>query len=161
MIMKSIGKVAALSLVALSMSSVSMAESHSEKVTDPSVKARHAQMQLIAHHTGILGGMAKGETDYDAEMAKLAAMNLNAAANLAVEPIWVAGSAHGEAVGAYAKPEVWSDQAGFVSKLDGLRKASSDMIEAAGTDLDALKAGMGALGGACKACHESYRVPKN
>ena len=35
------------------------------------------------------------------------------------------------------------------------------MMDAAGTDLDALKASMGNLGKACGACHDDYRVPKN
>ena len=42
-----------------------------------------------------------------------------------------------------------------------LETASADMIKAAGTDLDALKAGMGAVGKACGACHDDYRGPKN
>ena len=32
---------------------------------NPAVKARKAHMQLYAHNLGILGGMAKGEVEYD------------------------------------------------------------------------------------------------
>lgn len=141
----------------LAVGSVSLAQTE----VDPTVKARQSQMQLIAYHTGILGAIAKGEAEYDATVAQRAASNLNAVAMLAPEPMWREGTAQGEAEGTYAKPEVWSDAAGFAEKLEGLRQASAEMIDAAGTDLETLRAGMGKLGGACKACHETYRVPKN
>ena len=48
-----------------------------------------------------------------------------------------------------------------IEALMALETASADMIEAAGTDLDALRAGMGAIGKACGACHDDYRGPKN
>ena len=118
-------------------------------------------MQLIAYHTGILGGMAKGEAEYDAEKAKVAAMNLHAAATLDPSSMWIEGTENGAVEGSDAKPEVWTDAEGFASKYDDLQSASAAMMEAAGTDLDALKAGMGTLGKACGACHDNYRVPNN
>ena len=138
-----------------------IAASHSEKVANAAVNARHAQMQLIAYHTGILGGMAKGEAEYDAEKAKVAAMNLHTAATLDPSSMWVEGTENGTVEGSYAKPEVWTDAEGFASKYEDLQTASAAMMEAAGTDLDALKASMGNLGKACGACHDDYRVPKN
>ena len=133
----------------------------SDKVAKAAVGAGLAEVRLIAYHTGILGGMAKGEAEYAAEKAKVAAMNLHAAATLDPSSMWIEGTENGAVEGSDAKPEVWTDAEGFASKYDDLQSASAAMMEAAGTDLDALKAGMGTLGKACGACHDNYRVPNN
>lgn len=66
----------------------------------------------------------------------------------------------GTVEGSHAKPEVSSDPNGFGGKLKELETASAAMIDAAGTDLVALKAAMSGAGGACKACHENTEVPR-
>ncbi|WP_162798533.1 c-type cytochrome [Sulfitobacter sp. SK012] len=142
------------------VSTTAVADGH-DKAAAAAVGARSAQMGLVAYHTGILGGMAGGKVPYDAEVAKAAATNLHAAASLARVTMWVAGTEQGAVPGSRAKAEIWSDAAGFEEKFAMLEKASADMIDAAGTDLDSLKAGMGAVGGTCKACHEAYRGPRN
>ena len=114
------------------------AATHSEKAASDAVNARHAQMQLIAYHTGILGGMAKGETEYNAEMATAAATNLHAAAGFEPGTLWLEGTEQGAVEGSRAKAEIWSDSEGFNDAFMALETASADMIEAAGTDLDAL-----------------------
>lgn len=60
-----------------------------------------------------------------------------------------------------AKAEVWSDAAGFGAAAANLQAqaAKLDQLAQAG-DLDAIKAQVKAAGGACKACHDKYRVPK-
>ena len=153
--------ITAIGISAALIATAGFAASHSEKAASAAVNARHAQMQLIAYHTGILGGMAKGETEYNAEMATAAATNLNAAAGFAPGTLWLEGTEQGAVEGSRAKAEIWSDPEGFNEALMALETASADMIEAAGTDLDALRAGMGAIGKACGACHDDYRGPKN
>ena len=49
---------------------------------DKAIKARQAMFQLYSFNIGILGAMAKGEREYDADVAREAAENLQAAANL-------------------------------------------------------------------------------
>ena len=71
--------ITAIGIGAAMIATAGFAASHSEKAASDAVNARHAQMQLIAYHTGILGGMAKGETEYNADMATAAATNLHAA----------------------------------------------------------------------------------
>ncbi|MGC1494637.1 MAG: cytochrome c [Sulfitobacter sp.] len=136
-----------------------LAASHTASSSNKAVAARHAQMQMIGYNTGLLGAMAKGEVDFSAEMANSAAINLNMLAKMDTSTLWTEGTEQGAADGSRAKAEIWSDAAGFADKFADLEKASAAMIGAA--DVDAVKAGMGAIGGACKACHESYRGPKN
>ena len=149
----------ALGLAALT--SAAVGAGHSEKALKAAVDARHAQMSVVSYSTGILGDMAKGAQPYDAAVAVSAARNLNAMATLDRASLWIEGTAQGTIEGARAKPDVWSDPDGFAGKFKELETASAAMIDAAGTDLDALKAAMGGVGGACKACHEKYRGPKN
>jgi len=61
-----------------------------------------------------------------------------------------------------AKPEIWSDWAGFEAKAKALDDAATVLTAAAaGNDLAAIKAAAGDVGKACKACHEAYRGPED
>ena len=148
-----------LGLATANLATAAFAGSHSDKAAKDAVAARHAQMQIVSYSTGILGAMAKGEVEFDAALASSAATNLNAMAKLDLATLWVPGTEQGAIDGSRAKAEVWSDSAGFVEKFAALEKASADMMGAA--DVDAVNTGIGAIGAACKACHETYRGPKN
>ena len=73
--------------------------------------------------------------------------------------LWTPGTEQGAAEGSRAKPEIWSDAAGFAAKMADLKNAAAAMSGAA--DQAAVGAAMGGIGGACKGCHETYRGPKN
>lgn len=150
----------ALSVITIAtLTGATMAASHAAKVHDGAVGARHAQMQMISYHTGVLGSMAKGEVDFDAAIAQSAAANLAHLAAMSPAALWTPGSEQGAAEGSRAKPEIWSDADGFAAKFKVLEDGSKAMMQVA--DLDALRAGMGAIGGSCKGCHQEYRGPKN
>lgn len=148
-----------MGLGAAIVATASMAGSHSMKDLPPPVAARHHQMQMVGYHIGVLGNMAKGEMEYDAAMVSAAASNLAALARMEKAALWVAGTEQGAAAGSRAKAEIWSDPDGFAAKFEDMATAASALIDAG--DAAAVGAGMGALGGACKACHEKYRGPKN
>lgn len=135
------------------------AESHSDKALEDAVKARHAQMQLVSYHMGVLGATAKGEIPFDSAMVDAAAQNIAAMAGLSRATLWLEGSEQGFVEGSRAKTEIWSDAAGFGAKFEDMQTASRALAGA--QDAAAVGAGMGALGQSCKACHETYRGPKN
>tara|TARA_R110000787_G_scaffold257257_1_gene362470 strand:+ start:1618 stop:2094 length:477 start_codon:yes stop_codon:yes gene_type:complete len=141
------------------VATMGLAASHAASSSDKAVAARKALMQMVSYNAGLLGAVAKGEADFDAAMVNSAATNLNALAKFDTVSLWLEGTEQGAVEGSRAKPEIWNDTAGFADKFAALEKASADLIGAA--DLDAVKAGMGAVGGACKACHETYRGPEN
>jgi cytochrome c556 len=61
-----------------------------------------------------------------------------------------------------AKPEIWSDWAGFQAKAKAFDDAAAILTTAAATnDLDQIKTAMGDVGKACKACHQDYRAPED
>ena len=60
-----------------------------------------------------------------------------------------------------AKPEVWTDAAGFASARDAfVREASKWAQLGNSTDPSAWKEGAASLGQSCKGCHDQYRVKK-
>jgi cytochrome c556 len=60
-----------------------------------------------------------------------------------------------------AKAEVWGDAAGFAAAVNRLQTESAKLQQVSATgDLAAIRAQVRATGGACKACHDKYRVPE-
>jgi len=129
---------------------------------DKQIKARQAMFQLYGYHMGILGGMAKGKIEYNAELATEAAQNLDAAANLGQSTFWPAGSDNGNSANARTRalPAIWETFPAITEKSDALTKATAGLVANAGNGLDALKASVGDVGAACKGCHDDYRAKK-
>jgi cytochrome c556 len=122
--------------------------------SDPAAKAREDSMKAIGGAMGALGGMAKGEVPYDAAAAEAAKAALIAAAQSVPTAFEMQG---GEDATSEAKPEIWTSWEDFVKKSDALTAAAT---AADVSSAEAIGASLGALGGACKDCHTSYRVMK-
>lgn len=144
--------------LALATATVVFADGHAE---NPAVSARNAHMSLYAFNLGLLGDMAKGNVDYDAEAASAAASNLAALSQLSQARYWPPGTAQGEVPGSRAKAEIWTDSSGAIKLGGDFRAAAAKLAENAGGGLEALQAGVGEVGAACGACHKAYRGPKN
>lgn len=127
---------------------------------DGAVKARKGQMQIISYNMGILGGMAKGQIDYDAAMAVGAAKNLAATGAMDIATLWPEGSDNGAHPTTRAAAPIWSDAAGFEEKFGAFTTATAAAVDGVGDGLDGLRASLGAVGGTCKGCHQTYRGPK-
>ncbi|QBY00266.1 cytochrome c [Rhodophyticola sp. CCM32] len=124
------------------------------------IGARQGEMRVLSLNLGILGNMARGNIDYDAGMAQIAADNLVAISMLHQEPFWPAGSDNGAAENTRALPAIWEDQAGFAEDWSDLGTAATGLQAVAGDGLDALRGAMGPMGGACGACHDDFRQPR-
>ena len=122
-----------------------------EGVQDPTVKARMDLMGLNARNAKILGDMAGNKAPFDAAAA--AAAKAAIIANSAEIPVKFEPQATDPV--SEAKPEIWTNWADFISKANGLGTAAAAVDTAS---LEGIKAGMGGIGGACKACHETYRA---
>ncbi len=129
---------------------------------DKAIKARQALMQLYSFNLGILGAMAKGEADYDAEAASAAADNLLAAVSMNQSAMWPPGSHNEDAANLENRslPKIWETYPEIAEKGKALGKAATDLQAVAGDGLDALKGGMGAAGKSCKGCHDDFRAKK-
>lgn len=124
------------------------------------VKARQGQFRIMAINLGILGDMAQGKTEYDAEAAQAAADTLVAVSTINQPPLWPQGSSEMDMDGTRAKAEIWDNMDDFASKWAGFGEAASAMQQVAATGQEAIGPAMGGLGGACKACHDTYRAPQ-
>jgi cytochrome c556 len=158
---KSILFVAPAMALAMSVAFTTTAAGDADKAMTAAIDARKAQMQLIGYNMGLLGGMAKGETEFDTAKATAAATSLASVAKLDRSILWLEGTIQGDIPDTRAKAEIWSDAAGFEKASTDLESAADALLEAAGTDLAALQAAMGAAGKTCGACHETYRGPRN
>ena len=59
-----------------------------------------------------------------------------------------------------AKPEIWTKPVEFRAAQDGLARAADTFQSAAMSgNADAIRAAARGLGGACKNCHDQFRVP--
>jgi len=115
---------------------------------------RHMAMEGIGDAMKTLGAIAKKEAPFDAAVVKKNATtiadNLKKAATL-----FPAGSGGGESM---AKPEIWTDAAGFEKAMKDAHAAAVALQ--AVSDEAAYRPALGALGAGCKGCHDKYRMPK-
>lgn len=119
------------------------------------IKYRQAALTLLGWNITPIGAMMKGETPFDAKKAEMHAIRLQQVAPMIVEG-FPAGTETGAAT--KAKPEIWSNMDDFKSKAADLEKATGGLVAATRTG-DQKKVGeaLGAVGNACKACHDKYR----
>lgn len=120
--------------------------------TDPNAKMRSDVMRAIGGATKTLGDMAGDKAAFDAAAAEAAKAAMIAAAGQIATSFAEQG---GEDPAQEAKPEIWTNWDDFAKKADALAAAATALDA---TSLDGVKAGMGAIGGACKDCHTSYRM---
>lgn len=132
-----------------------------EKPFEDEIEARKAFMQLLKFNISILGDMAKGNREYDAQLAENLAKNLHTASLMDNAAMWPKGSDNGNKVIAditKALPELWSDYPTAVEKHQDWTKASAAMAANAGKGLDSLRQSIGPVGKSCKSCHKGFKA---
>ena len=122
------------------------------------IKARQGEMQLRAFNAGPLFGMAKGEIEYDAELASKLAGNLKLMLGLDSSRHWPKGSDIDNYKGdTTALPKIWTTYPEIGKYGKKYAEAVNGVAAVAGNGVDALKTKIGDLGKACKACHDEFR----
>ena len=119
--------------------------------TDPDVKARQALMDANGGAMKVLGEMAGGKVAFDATAAAAAKATLVADA-AAVPEKWKVNAVD---AGSHSKPDIWTAWDDFTAKAGDFGKAAAALDT---SSLDGVNAGLGAIGGACKACHTAYKA---
>ena len=122
-------------------------------VANEAMMARETLMKSFGGAAKALGGMAGGEMAYDQAAAEAAKAALVAgAAEIAAKFEAPIDDPESE-----AKPEIWANWDDYLVKAKALGDAAAALDVASA---ESIGAGMGAIGGACKDCHTTYRVAK-
>jgi cytochrome c556 len=112
-------------------------------------------MKANAWHIGPIAAMAKGEMPFDSAKLQHHADALAALSHMIAEG-FPEGST-GE--NSKAKPEIWTNMAGFEAKAVALQQATAALAAAAPTLTQAtLGAALGPVGGACGGCHNDFQA---
>lgn len=121
---------------------------------EDAIKYRKAAFTVMAAHFGRVAAMANGRIPFD---AKAAASNAEIATMMSALPYagFVDGSDKGDTK---AKPEIWSERDKFNAAASKMQDEMAKLNAAAKTgDIAVIKAAVGGVGQACKACHDTYR----
>ncbi len=153
MLVKNTWKLAVLAGVSVVGFSASLAFASA----DDSIKARQECMKAHGASMGVMVPMIKGEKPYD-NAAIQASFAAEEAACADWAKWWGADTQKGETIETFAKPEIWTDAAGFEA-AGGVWYKAYQTIKAT-TDEASFKAAFPALGESCKGCHEKFRRPK-
>ena len=122
---------------------------------EDAIKYRQSSLSVMGTHFGRLAGMAQGKIPYD---AKAAADNAAVVEFMSKLPWAAFGEGTDQGGNTKAKPEIWSDNAKFKDAAEKMQAEVVKLAAAAKTGkLDDLKTAVGATGGTCKNCHDSFR----
>ena len=128
---------------------------------EKAIKARRSAMTLQSWYAGPLFQMAKGAMEYDAETTKIYAANLNMVVGIEAAAMWPEGTDNTAYEGkTRALAEIWTTWPEVENKAQALTDAAADLAAVAGDGLDALRSKIGAVGNACKGCHDDFRAEK-
>ena len=121
------------------------------------IKDRQQAMKDVGGAMQKLAAIAKNEVAFDTEVVRLNAGTIAEALKQSAD-LFPEGSEKGE-VETWAQPEIWSNLADFAKKLE---MAEAEAVALQSVDAEAaFRPALGKLGDTCKACHQTYRRPKN
>ena len=132
---------------------------HAEKKPfENEINARRGSMHIQEYNLSVLGNMARGNTEYNADAAAGAAKNVYSALTIFQPGAWPPGSDASAVEGTRAKAEIWQNFPDVMEKMNAAIAEAQTMSEVAGNGLEAVQAQMRPLGQACTACHREYRA---
>jgi cytochrome c556 len=122
---------------------------------DDPAHERHELMEGVRDAAKPVGAMLKGEKEFDADTLQRSLATF-AKASEKLGDLVPEGSEGGEAA-----PAIWEDPDGFAAATQEWSDAISAAVDANPQSLDAAKPVVGPVFGACKNCHDSYRIEED
>lgn len=154
-------KTAKTVVVIVGVAALAVSAVRADEALERAVSARQSLMNLNSFNLGILGDMAKGAVEYNAEAAQAAADNLQALASLNHMALWPQGSDNESLPGkTRALPVIWEQYPAIPEKVEVFRTATASMAAVAGDGLEAVQGNMKTVGDACNGCHDVNRAPR-
>jgi cytochrome c556 len=127
---------------------------------DMPIAARQGVMAIMAINMGVLGGMARGKIDYDADAAQTAANALHGISMIDYTSLFPEGSDNMNLDNTRADFPIWDNAAGFTAEWAKVQMAAPVLAAEAGNGKDAMVTALGGIGGTCKSCHKAFRGPE-
>ncbi|ASY68085.1 c-type cytochrome [Sinorhizobium fredii] len=118
---------------------------------------RQQLMKKVGQAAGALGGIAKGEKPYDAEIVKASLTTIRETVKV-FPSHFPAGSETGSET--EASPKIWQNMDDFKAKAAKLGGDAEKILAELPADQAGVGAALGVLGKDCASCHESYRLKK-
>ena len=129
-----------------------------DRKPEDALKYRKGVLTGIAWHFGPVVAMAKGEAAFDQAQLTERAAAMAALSKMLGEG-FIQGTAQGQIEGSRSLPAIWTDSADFQKKLEALQTATAALASASGSLAQGdLGKHVAAIGGSCKACHDTYRA---
>ena len=125
---------------------------------DPNVVAtetRQGLLKMVRMYFGPIYGMVRGQIDFNADVVAHNATQISHLTNMIPDAFRVNTAAAD--VQTEALDHIWDNKADFDSKAATVSERALALAAAAPEGLEAVQEGFGAMGGACKACHDEYR----
>ena len=118
---------------------------------------RQDLMKDVRESAKVIGGMMRGQADYDAAAVSDALTVFKKAAGK-FGKLFPEGTESGEET--EAAPAIWEDRAGFDAAIAAWADATDAALAAVPDTLDAAKPVLGSVMRNCKGCHDDYRIEK-
>jgi len=150
------GLAAALAVTLLAAPMTAGSDQAPKSKAQRTIEYRQSALTLLGWNIVPVAGMVKGEIPWDQKALEIHAMRL-----AQVAPMIAEGFPPDSQTGAPtdAKPDIWKNPDDFKAKARDLEVATAKFAETAkGGDRKAIAAGLGEVGGTCKACHDQYRA---
>jgi len=139
-------------VVAAALATSALAQTAQER----SIKYRQGIMGAMGWHMGNMNAQIKGDKPYNRDDFLKSATFVDQLGRMPWEG-FIPGSETGAPT--KAKPEIWLDEAKFRDNQNKLATETSKLVQVAGTaKMDDIKPQFGAVGAACKSCHDSFRA---
>ena len=126
------------------------------------IDARKAAMKEVGGAMGAMGAMAKGEAPFDAAVVLASLEKMNSVSKTYGD-YFPAGSETGMASDGKettVSPKIWEDMDGFKVALAKFEADTAAAMATAPQSVEELGPVLGAVGGNCKACHETFSIKK-
>jgi cytochrome c556 len=143
---------AVLGSLALALAIPAQAQPKPEDV----IKFRKGVFQVVFWHFRPMNAMVKGDMPFDQAAFTRNAQLVAAMATVAPDA-FPAGTDKGDT---RARPEIWSDPAGFRKVMESFQAETAKLEQVArgATSVDQVRAQFGAAARSCSACHDNYRA---
>jgi cytochrome c556 len=126
-----------------------------EQQAEQAVKTRQGLFEVQGFAFGPVGAMLK-DAPFDAAVVQKEAARVQVTAGMIAEVFQF--DTRKFQVSTKAKETIWSNKSDFDKKITDLQTAAADLAAAAAkSDRAATLKAAGAVGGACKSCHEDFR----